>query len=223
MNPKTKDLLIMSAAAAAIARKNFRRPGCALLARSAAPARADAPPAPAAPAVAFLSDFRGGGSLLHFLNRSGEIQKDRYVTEGVVELDFSLADWARGPDLRMRFSLVTGMGRSVAENLPFSPKEMTYEIHPFLEHRTPRLLCTFGLQHVCQHLIFKDYEEPWYLREGHEQSPDVYYNRLHAGIGTPESRRDLLVYRHPHLPRTGPDQPIDFIHGLSLFKQTNRL
>lgn len=159
-----------------------------------APASEEAAPAEApAEGVAFLADYRGGGYLLYFLNRRGEFQKERFVTEGAMELDFSLAAWPGGTDARLRFAIITGMGRSIAQNLPFSPKEMEYEIHAYVEHRTPRWLFSLGWLHACQHLIYKDDEIPWYEEYETDIPPDVYFNRLHAGVGSPEFRRDALV------------------------------
>ena len=147
---------------------------------------------PAADTTDFLSDFSGGGHLLYFLDQRDKLQEDRFVTEGVMELDFSLLSRADRLELRTRFEMSAGMGQSVAENLPFSPKEMAYEINPFLEYRAGGLLYRAGLVHACQHLIYKDNEDPWYLEEGVDIPPDVYFNRLYAGAGMQETRREVL-------------------------------
>lgn len=151
------------------------------------------PAAPAPRSVDFLCDFRGEGNLAYFLAQQNDYQEDRFVTEALVELDFGLVSWAdRRWTFRSRFALLTGMGQSVAENLPFSPKEMAYDINPYVEYRTETLLADFGWLHACQHLIYKDHTSPWYLEDGLDLPPDVYYNRLYAGLGRPEARREIL-------------------------------
>ena len=144
-------------------------------------------------ALSFFSGVSGGGHLLYFLDQQDDLQEDRFVTEEVMELDFSILSRADHLELRTRFEMSAGMGQSVAENLPFSPKEMAYEINPFLEYRAGGLLYRAGLVHACQHLIYKDNEEPWYLEEGVDIPPDVYFNRLYMGAGMQESRREKLV------------------------------
>jgi len=111
-------------------------------------------------------------------------------------LDFALAAaprdrWA----LRARFDIVAELGTSVTENLPFSPKAMDYVISPYVEWRRENWLARLGWEHVCQHLIYKDVEEPWYTLEGSNVPPDVYWNRVYFGAGTPESRPELLWRR----------------------------
>lgn len=152
-----------------------------------------APAAPAPRAADFLFDVRGEGDLTVFLAQQTDYQEERYVTEALVQLDFGLVSWATNRwAFRSRFALLTGMGDSVAENLPFSPKEMDYDIDFYVEYRTDRLLADFGWLHTCQHLIYKDQDNPWYLEEGLNLPPDVYYNRLYAGLGRPEARREIL-------------------------------
>lgn len=110
-----------------------------------------------------------------------------------MELDFGLFSRSNRPALRLRFEMTAGMGKSVAEDLPFSPKEMAYEMNPFVEQQAGGLLFRAGLVHACQHLIYKDHDEPWYLAEGLDLPPDVYFNRLYAGMGRRESRREKLT------------------------------
>ncbi|HOW98125.1 MAG TPA: hypothetical protein P5567_09415 [Kiritimatiellia bacterium] len=148
--------------------------------------------APRGPSVQFLSAFSGGGHLLYFLDHQDQLQEDRFVTEGLMEMDFSMVSFPRGLDIRLRFEMDANMGKSVAENLPFSPKETAYEINPFAEYRREGLLCRAGWVHACQHLIYKDDDSPWYLEEGVDIPPDVYWNRLYAGAGRPEIRPELL-------------------------------
>lgn len=147
---------------------------------------------PAEQTALFLSDLSGGGYLLYFLDHRDKLQEDRFVTEGAMEMDFSLAALPGGLDVRLRFEMNANMGRSVAENLPFSPKETAYEINPFAEYRRDGLLCRAGLVHSCQHLIYKDDDSPWYLEEGVDIPPDVYWNRLYAGAGSREVRPERL-------------------------------
>lgn len=140
----------------------------------------------------FLTGFSGDGRLLYFLNHQDAVQEERYVTEGAMTMDFILFSRADRFQVRARFFMLAEMGRSVAENLPFSPEESAYELNPFLEWRDVRRLYRFGLVHACQHLIYKDYEDPWYLEEGVNVAPDVYYNRLSLGVGSREIRPELL-------------------------------
>ena len=98
--------------------------------------------APEPTGVQFLSGFSGGGHLLYFLDHQNELQEDRFVSEGLMEMDFSLASRADGFDLRLRFEMAANMGQSIAENLPFSPKEVAYEINPFVEYRRARACST---------------------------------------------------------------------------------
>lgn len=140
----------------------------------------------------FLPGFSGGGHLLYFLDQQDELQEDRFVTEGFMELDFEILS-RDCLQLRMRFEMTAGMGQSVAKNLPFSPKEMAYAINPFVEYLSGGLMYRAGLVHACQHLIYKDNEEPWYLEEGVDIPPDIYFNRLYAGVGRQEARRERLT------------------------------
>lgn len=139
-----------------------------------------------------LSGFSGLGRLGFFANRQDELQEERYVSEGAMTLDFNLLSRGERWALRSRFLLQADLGTSVAENLPFSPKETAYEITPFVEHRRGNWLARLGWNHACQHLIYKDFEEPWYTLEGSNIPPDVYYNRIFAGIGRRESRPELM-------------------------------
>jgi len=153
---------------------------------------------PGADAKDYLSNFSGGGHLLYFLDHQDEFQEDRFVSEGLMELDFSILSLADHLELRMRFEMTAGMGQSVAKNLPFSPKEMAYEINPFVEYRAGSLLYRAGLVHACQHLIYKGTETPWYLKapwyleERVDMPPDVFFNRIYMGAGNQESRREIL-------------------------------
>ena len=148
---------------------------------------ADATPPPPEP-MEFLSDFRGSGHLLYYLSHRDAYQKERFVSQGGLELDFSLLSKADRWHARLRFEVIAGMGESVAENLPFSPKEMAYDINPYFEYRTGGRMVRAGLAHMCRHLIYKDDETPWYLEDGTNFPADVYFNRLYAGIGSVEAR-----------------------------------
>ena len=66
---------------------------------------------------------------------------------------------------------------------------MNYGLTPFIEHRGDNLIYRYGWNHACYHLTYKDNPAPWYLNEGAEIEPDVFYNRLFAGVGTPTVRR----------------------------------
>lgn len=154
-----------------------------------------AAPEPEVPAdsVRFFSEFSGTGRLLFFANHQDELQEDRFLTEGAMALDFNFISFADKLSLRSRFTLLANMGTSVAENLPFSPKETAYEITPFVEYRKTAHLVRFGWNHVCQHLIYKDNETPWYVAAGSNNvPPDVYYNRLFLGAGRREIRPEIL-------------------------------
>ena len=141
----------------------------------------------------FLTDFAGQGWLSFFFNTQDELQEARYVSEGAVALDFALASFGEGWAIRSRFEIVANMGDSVTQNLPFSPKEMRYEISPFAEYRKDSMIYRGGWSHVCQHLIYKEYEDPWYaVGEGTNVAPDVYFNRLYAGVGRREIRPELF-------------------------------
>ena len=156
------------------------------------PAAAAAAPAAPAGGLQLLSGFSGEGRLGFFGNRQDEVQRERYVTEGSMTLDFNLLAfgeerWA----FRSRFLLLADLGTSVAQNLPFSPKETTYGFSPFIEHQQGSWLAQFGWDHACQHLIYKDNEKPWYTVEGSNIPPDVYYNRLYIGAGRREIRPEI--------------------------------
>jgi hypothetical protein len=151
-----------------------------------------AEPAPAGNAIRFFSHHNADAYLLYFFGQDGSVQKERFVTEGALHLEFSLASWNEGDDLAAVFHIVTGMGDSVTDNLPFSPKEMAYELSPVFQHRGPEWLYRAGWVHACQHLIYKDDANPWYLAEDSSIPPDLYYNRLFLGFGTPEARPEVL-------------------------------
>ena len=143
--------------------------------------------------IRLLSDFSALGRL-GFFSEQDELQNERYVSEGAITLDFDLVSVGERWSLWSRFTFLADLGKSIADNLPFSPKEMTYEISPFVEYRRAAHLYRFGWNHVCQHLIYKDHEEPWYVTAGSNAvPPDVYWNRLYLGAGRAESRPE--VYR----------------------------
>ena len=140
-----------------------------------------------------LDDFSAVGRLGFFSNQDDEFQDDRYVSEGTVLLDFDLLSVGERWSLWSRFGFVVDLGKSVADNLPFSPKEMGYEISPFVEYRRESHLYRFGWNHACQHLIYKDHEEPWYATAGSNAvPPDVYWNRLYLGAGRAEVRPEVF-------------------------------
>ena len=140
--------------------------------------------------LAFLSDFRGGGHLLYYFNHPDAAREERFVSQGGMEVDFSFVSRPDRWHARLRFEILAGMGESVAENLPFSPKEMAYDINPYLEYRAGGRTIRAGLAHMCRHLIYKDDETPWYLEEGTNFPSDVYFNRLYAGIGSAEAQAE---------------------------------
>ncbi len=150
-------------------------------------------PEPSPAGVRFLSTFAGTGRLGFFANARDDLQEERYVSEGAMELDFELVSRLERWAVRSRFLLQADLGTSVADNLPFSPKETAYEINPYVEWTRGRWLARFGWSHACQHLIYKDHEEPWYIAAGSNNvPPDVYWNRLHVGGGSREIRPEVL-------------------------------
>ncbi len=192
------------------------RRGCAGLVSMLAglwPALALAAPGastPAAPAdtVQYLSEFSGSGRLLFFTNQRDEFQRERFVTEGAMTLDFSFVSIAEKLSLRSRFTLLADMGSSVADNLPFSPKETAYDLTPYVEYQREALLCRFGWNHTCQHLIYKDDKSPWYADEDRPITPDVYYNRLFLGVGSRAIRPEIM---RKTFFREGPDAALPHV------------
>lgn len=158
----------------------------------ARPARAEPKPAAPEDGLRFLSDFSALGRL-GFFSEQDDLQKERYVSEGTMALDFDLVSVGERWALWSRFAFVVDLGKSITDNLPFSPKEMAYEISPFVEYRRASYLYRFGWNHVCQHLIYKDNEEPWYETAGSNAvPPDVYWNRLYVGAGRAEIRPEVF-------------------------------
>ena len=155
-------------------------------------AEAGAPPPGAGGGVRLLPEVSGMGSLSWYGGSKDELQKARYVNEGILELDFALARFGEEWTLRGRFGMVAEMGKSISQHLPFSPKEMEYEVSPYVEWRRGGWMARGGWSHVCQHLVYKEQDEPWYELEGSNVPPDVYWNRLYAGFGREESRPELL-------------------------------
>ncbi len=163
----------------------------AMLLAGAAQAEELEPVAPASGGVQFLSGYSGIGRL-EFYSHQDDLQDERYVTEGAMTMDFDLVSAGERWSVRSRFMLLADLGSSVTQNLPFSPKETMYEFTPYGEYQRGTWLARFGWDHVCQHLIYKDNEEPWYTVEGSNIPPDVYYNRLFVGAGRRESRPEIL-------------------------------
>jgi hypothetical protein len=151
----------------------------------------DAPTAPAS-GVRFFPDVAGMGKLGFFANQQDELQDVRYVTEWAMAFDFGAVSFGERWALRTRVELLANLGTSVAQNLPFSPNETTYRFSPYGEYRRGAWLARFGWEHACQHLTYKDYDDPWYVIEGSNVPPDVYYNRIFAGAGHREIRPELL-------------------------------
>ncbi|NCD22469.1 MAG: hypothetical protein EOL90_05970, partial [Spartobacteria bacterium] len=74
--------------------------------------------------IRLLDDFSTVGRLGFFSNHDDEFQDDRYISEGTVLLDFDLLSVGERWSLWSRFGFIVDLGKSVADNLPFSPKEM---------------------------------------------------------------------------------------------------
>jgi hypothetical protein len=149
--------------------------------------------------IKVLPGYQGDAYLKYYLNHPNDLSKERYVTEGSLSLDFALLSSDDRLFLFWNILMTAGMGPSVAENLPFSPLEMHYELVPFVERRTEQTLWRIGWLHACDHLILKAMEHPWYEEEGQGVAPDVYYNRAFAGVGTPTVRMPLQrqAFLHP--------------------------
>jgi hypothetical protein len=177
-----------------------------LLIAGGQPARADTN---ASDEIQILPGYSSDASLKYYLGQKGKLQKKRFLTEGSVAVDYALlswGDWSLIGDILMQ----CGMGESVTDNLPFSPLEMHYELTPFLERRGENLLWRLGWTHACDHLIYKDVEQPWYTEEGQNIEPDVYYNRIFAGAGTPAIR--MPIQRQAFLkPGTAPRPPLGLV------------
>jgi hypothetical protein len=165
-------------------------------------AQVESPPAPSRSRVEFLSGVNGSGGLVFYGNRQDAVQEERYVTGGGVALDFVLASSGERWSVRSAFTLSADLGKSVAQNLPFSPIETAYEIRPYVEWPRGVWLARAGWAHACQHLVYKDHEEPWYTVEGNNVPPDVYYNRLFIGAGSRAIRPEVL--RETWFNRAGP-------------------
>ena len=163
----------------------------AMLLAGAAQAEELEPVAPASGGVQFLSGYSGIGRL-EFYSHQDDLQDERYVTEGAMTMDFDLVSAGERWSVRSRFMLLADLGSSVTQNLPFSPKETMYEFTPYGEYQRGTWLARFGWDHVCQHLIYKDNDEPWYLYEGSNVPPDVYYNRIFLGAGRAEVRPEVF-------------------------------
>lgn len=143
--------------------------------------------------IRLLDDFSAVGRLGFFSNHDDEFQEERYVAEGAMLLDFDLLSVGERWSLWSRFGLAVDLGKSIADNLPFSPKEMAYEISPFVEYRRSTYLVRFGWNHACQHLIYKDNADPWYETAGSNAvPPDVFWNRISLGAGRAEIRPDVF-------------------------------
>jgi hypothetical protein len=160
------------------------------------------PPERPASRVQFLSGVNGSGGLVFYGNQRDELQEERYRTGGGVALDFILASSGGRWAVRSAFTLAADLGKSVAQNLPFSPIETAYEIRPYVEWQRGAWLARAGWAHACQHLVYKDHEEPWYTVEGSNLPPDVYYNRLFLGAGSRAIRPEIL--QETVFNRTGP-------------------
>ncbi len=131
----------------------------------------------------------GGGYLEFFANQRDEFDEERYVSEGGLETDIFLLRFTPRTHLVWRITLATGMGEAVTSGLPFSVQEVRYALVPYIEHERNRLLVRAGLDHGCDHLVLKDTEAPWYIRNGRQALRDVYDNRLFAGVGSSSQRR----------------------------------
>ncbi len=156
------------------------------------PAPGETAPEPAASGVRFLTDMAAAGRLAFFDRQQNDLQDMRYVTEWAMTFDFGAVSFGEHWAIRSRVTLLANLGTSVAQNLPFSPNETTYQFSTFGETRRGAWLGRFGWEHACQHLTYKDHEDPWYTLEGSNVPPDVYYNRIFLGAGHLVSRPELL-------------------------------
>ncbi|MDP6629968.1 MAG: hypothetical protein QGH42_05145 [Kiritimatiellia bacterium] len=137
----------------------------------------------------FLSRVHGGGYLEFHANQQDAFDEDRYISEGALEADLFLLRFTPRTHLVWRITCATGMGEATTSGLPFSVQEVRYALIPFVEYSGQTLLVRVGLDHGCDHLILKDTEDPWYVRNGRQMLRDVYDNRLFAGVGSTTYRR----------------------------------
>jgi hypothetical protein len=152
----------------------------------------------------FFPRVHGGGYLEFFANQQDEFDEERYVSEGGLEADIFLVRFTPRTHLVWRITCGTGMGEAVTSGLPFSVQEVRYALIPFIEHNN-RLLVRAGLDHGCDHLILKDTEDPWYVRNGQQALRDVYDNRLFVGVGTESHRRATWSEMERDANREAPD------------------
>ncbi len=136
----------------------------------------------------YFPRLHGGGYLEFFANQQDEFDEDRYVSEGGLEADIFLVRFSPRTHLVWRITCSTGMGEATTSGLPFSVQEVRYALMPLVEYKS-RILIRAGLDHGCDHLILKDTEDPWYIRDGRQVLRDVYDNRLFVGVGSVSQRR----------------------------------
>jgi poly-gamma-glutamate synthesis protein (capsule biosynthesis protein) len=167
--------------------------GLAALVLAAGVVRADQPPAAAgegeAGGLRWLPSHSGAVYLRYFLNQTTPLEKYRYGTEGVADLRYEIVRWDTGRRVALDVNLLTGMGQSVARNMPLSPVDLEYRLAPCFETRR-RFLWRAGWDHACNHLVYKDRDLPWYHSFGSHVAPDVFYNRPFAGVGSAAVRRE---------------------------------
>jgi len=137
----------------------------------------------------FFPRVYSGGYLEFFANQQDAFDEDRYVSEGGLEADIFLVRFTPRTHLVWRITTATGMGEATTSGLPFSVQEVRYALAPFVEYNNDRLLVRAGLDHGCDHLILKDTEDPWYIRNRQQVLRDVYDNRLFVGMGSASERR----------------------------------
>ncbi len=137
----------------------------------------------------FLSRLHAHGYLELYANQQNAFDADRYISEGALEAELSLVRLTGRTHIMWRISCATAMGKAVTSGLPFSVQEVRYALVPFIEYGGDSCLVRAGLDHGCDHLVLKDTEQPWYLRDGQQMLRDVYDNRLFAGVGSATARR----------------------------------
>ncbi|MFC1497290.1 hypothetical protein ACFLS1_02300 [Verrucomicrobiota bacterium] len=146
------------------------------------------------PAVQWLSGYHSDSSLRFFFNRESGLEEDRFGSEADIRLQYIILSWQERLRLCFDVRLISVMGESIADNMPFSPMELSYHATPFIEYVRPGIIYRIGWNHACDHLVYKDNPDPWYQDEElNDMEPDIYYNRFFVAAGSPTIRR--IVHR----------------------------